>query len=162
MTTEVKLTTDNKVKNKGKTTAKTKSTRKKATSKVSTKKVGSRKTTSSKKAVVKKTTNKKSSFDMTTISSLLTKTLIDLKNHHHEIGWQYFELNNYELLEKTDLKLSDMTEGLNQDLLILAKDVLYDNALEGDMIVVDHKPEYKIRFFVDNLDPSRRLYKDTK
>ncbi len=79
------------------------------------------------------------------------------KQEAHDKMWLYVEINASELLEECEPKVKNLTNCCK---------AMLDAMLEGDFFVVEPKVKSKvagkltIRYYVDNLHPSRRKYWD--
>lgn len=79
------------------------------------------------------------------------------KQEAHDKMWLYVEINAAELLEECEPKVKNLTTCCK---------AMLDAMLEGDFFVVEPKVKSKVagkltvRYYVDNLHPSRRKYWD--
>ncbi len=81
--------------------------------------------------------------------------LQEMKQEAHDKMWLYIEVNAKDLLEECEPNVKNLTPCCK---------AMIDAMLEGDGFIVEPKVRTKIagaltvRYYVDNLDPSRRTY----
>ena len=83
-------------------------------------------------------------------------SIINNKKHEaHNISWLYIELNAQDLVNEVEPKVSNIK---------VAAQAMLDTMLEGDLFVVTPKAanklskDLRVRYYCDNLDPSRRSF----
>lgn len=85
--------------------------------------------------------------------------LQEMKQEAHDKMWLYIEINAKEFNEESEPKVKNLTPCCK---------AMLDAMLEGDSFIVEPKIHTKIagtltvRYYVDNLDPSRRKYADVQ
>lgn len=95
---------------------------------------------------------------------MMKKTLADytsiikqMKADAQQKNWLYIEINAYELNQEIEPKVSNIK---------VAAQAMLDEMLEGDIFIITPKlksnlsKDLRLRYYCDNLDPSRKTYKE--